>query len=228
MIMNVFGRINSQILKFNVKKFLQMWSLYHPEDVNCQIIVHVMFKKAAKCDIDTIRRELRMKNSKSRATSAKNSCTSVWNGKNCRVRWPKNNRNNAGTGMNELKHFYYVNYGGWQTTNDSEEETRRRTTGEQREEPPECREQSVIEETRKCISDETQFALLRCLDNRGILECSQLFDTNIRYVKDLPLIMCYTDYHIEQLIKICQTAKKFPISVLPRNIQKDTLRLLRM
>lgn len=241
-IMSMLTRINFQILKFNVKKLFQIWALYHPEDVNCQIIAQVMFKKTAKCDIETIRRELQAKNSKIKKNSSSSSSSSKCNSSSsvgssggfrgfrgvaaatiaaaaaaASATFARLKREGAYLEGLSFGSSTAAATGGLYAT------MMPATTVDHHESPA-----RTVRAAVDPLSPNTKFNLFRCVDNRGLLQCSKLFDANIYHVKDLPLILCYTDYHIDQLIKICQTSKNFPIDLLPRYLQKQTAQLLKL
>lgn len=95
-------------------------------------------------------------------------------------------------------------------------------------EPPakKCRTRRVQTE-RLRLPSAAENQLFRAIDNRGLLQCSKYFDVTVYRVHDLPLIMCYTDHHIEQLINICRTSRTFPIHLLPRYLRADIELLLK-
>lgn len=183
LIMNMLTKINFQILKFNVKKLFQIWALYHPEDVNSQVISQIMFKKNANHDIETIRREIQMKNRKSKRSST---------GKNAR-------------------YANKINGGLYATLHVKSNENAKSSSN-----------------AAAVAAAETRLQLFRALDNRGLLQCSKFFSTAIYRIKDLPLIMCYSDYHVERLIETCRRSKSFPLHLLPVHLRKDANNLLRM
>jgi hypothetical protein len=201
MIMAMLTKINYQILKFNVKKLFQIWALYHPEDTNCAIIAQIMFKKSANQDINTIRKELQAKNRKSKKG------------------YPKN------MGANYAKYEQKISGGLYATLQVRPPSScgggGGNNTGEQ-----------DRERSRPTVlaygSPELKLRLFRALDNRGLLQCAKFFSTTVYKIRDLPLIMCYTDYHIDQLIDVCRRSKQFPLHLLPVYLRKDAQNLLRM
>lgn len=71
--------------------------------------------------------------------------------------------------------------------------------------------------------------LLRLLDNTGFSRnWLRLIDWNAYHAKKLPIIMCYTEYHINELIRICRTANRFPLYLLPSYLHKSVKELLRL
>jgi hypothetical protein len=178
LIMNMLTKINYQILKFNVKKLFQIWALYHPEDINCQIISQIMFKKNSVCNINTIRKEIQVKNRKSKRSTR--------------------------SSTNYARYENKISGGLYATLQVKHGE--RLTIG----------------------VPETKLELFRALDNRGLLQCTKFFSTSIYRIKDLPPIMCYSDYHIDRLIETCRKSKSFPIHLLPVYLRKDANNLLRM
>lgn len=66
-LMRILNRVNQQILRFNIKKLFQLWALYHPEDVNAQIVSQLIRKQTGggcTVSVNELRDELCAKNHK--------------------------------------------------------------------------------------------------------------------------------------------------------------------
>lgn len=249
LIMQMLTKINNQILKFNVKKLFQIWAIYHPEDINCQIISQLMFKGSSSSTttptttntttatitaaaaattnnthhyIDKIRLELLQKNRKIRKNNAAKRMlqrspagynAALIGGEYCCM-------NNAYATMSVIEangrtagnRKYTAATTATTTTNNA---TSRTPTKRQR--------QDAFK-----IPAAVEYQLFRALDKRGVLSCAHLFDVSTYHVTDLPLLMCYTDYHIQKLIDICRKARTFPIHLLPVYLRRDVELLLRL
>nr|WQF02810.1 MAG: hypothetical protein [Apis mellifra filamentous-like virus] len=59
----LLNRLNSQIVKFNVKKLFQMWAVYHREDRVVAGLLDIFFKNPSR-SVTRIRREILEKNAK--------------------------------------------------------------------------------------------------------------------------------------------------------------------
>lgn len=203
LIMKLLSRVNNQILKFNLKKLLQIWAIYHPEDTNCQIIANMMFKKSGKVDIETIKQELRSKNKKIRRNSTINS--KRFSNSTSEAYFPYSASAYAVMRVVEEKDLGVTA----KKSNVSGKYKRRH--------------QSFFQ-----IPPMANLQLFRAIDSRGILHCTKLFDQVPHHIRDLPLIMCYTDHHIEKLIEICQHSKSFPFHLLPVYLRKPFEMLMRL
>lgn len=207
-IMRVFTKINNQILKLNVKKLFQIWSIYHPENVNCQIISQRLFK-GASADLASIRQELLLKNQKTRKNNgmAKRALqkgpagfnAALLGGEYCCL-------NNSYATMTVLD---------GSTAAAASTAAVRSSTKRQRKDAFK-------------IPPSANLQLFRSLDKRGLLNCARMFDASTYHITDLPLIMCYTEYHIDKLLEVCRRSRSFPVHLLPVFLREDAIRLLRM
>lgn len=201
LIMRLLSQVNNQILKFNLKKLLQIWAIYHPEDANCQIIANMMFKKSVKVDIESIKQELRSKNKKIRRNSTLAS---------------------KQTPNSSIENYFPYSSSAYAIMRVIEE----KDVGAGKK--PTALKSKRRRQTFFHLSPMTNFELFRAIDSRGLLQCTKLFEQVPRHIQDLPLIMCYTDHHVEKLIEICQHSKTFPLHLLPVYLRKPFEMLMRL
>lgn len=227
-VMGLLTRINNQILKFNVKSLFLVWALYHPEDANSQIIARIIFKKSTVIDVNSVKRELWMKNAKLRRNSTAGVAAAAASGAaaaaaaaaslvSCTADrptlathpspWPKSTTLTHNTRSLSYATLHVA-------------DTRKPAMD------------SVLgKRVRKlapfCLSTWTNLQLFRAIDSRILGHCSRFFDAPSYRVKDLPVILCYTQYHIDRLIDICKTSRTFPTHLLPSYLRDDVERLLR-
>lgn len=217
LVMGLLTRINNQILKFNVKSLFLIWALYHPEDANCQIVARIIFKKSTVIDVNAVKRELWLKNGKVRRHSTAGVAAAAASGaaaaSTVAASMASCSANNSDTILtHNTRSLSYATL----HMADTRKPAMATVLGKR-----------VRKRAPFCLSAWSNLQLFRAIDSRILGQCSRFFGAPSYRVKDLPVILCYTQYHIDQLVDICKKSRTFPLHLLPTYLRDDVGRLLR-